>query len=334
MSTLIKRASVPVVVLAVFVGTLMGVGSLGASATADGPGCDTPWGSLPDSVDTVTQGAIDNLRVGRHACYDRLVVDVDGGTAGVTVRYVDQLVEDGRGDTVPARGGAILEVRVHSPAHDQNGDITYLPVDRSETVSVRGFSTFRQVIFLGSFEGDTQLGLGVRARLPFRAFVLDGPGDGSRVVVDVAHRWPTSPDGTSSVDVYFSTGDGSDCGEVSAFHRSAARTRGVAKLAIDQLVAGPTADEQASGSGSVFTARTAGAVRSVDLDDGLLVVDFRDIRADLNNASTSCGSQALLAQLNSTAFQFPTVHRVRYQINGSCDAFAGILQRDCTVYER
>ena len=37
--------------------------------------------------------------------------------------------------------------------------------------------------------GQTTLGLGVRARLPFRAFVLAGPGDGSRLVVDVAHLW-------------------------------------------------------------------------------------------------------------------------------------------------
>nr|WP_280956330.1 hypothetical protein [Cellulomonas flavigena] len=34
-----------------------------------------------------------------------------------------------------------------------------------------------------------QFGLGVRARLPFRAFVLAGPGSGSRLVVDVAHQW-------------------------------------------------------------------------------------------------------------------------------------------------
>ena len=30
---------------------------------------------------------------------------------------------------------------------------------------------------------------GVRARLPFRAFVLPGPGTGSRLVVDVGHQW-------------------------------------------------------------------------------------------------------------------------------------------------
>ncbi len=41
----------------------------------------------------------------------------------------------------------------------------------------------------GSFEGQTTVGLGVRARLPFRVFTLEGPGDGSRIVVDVARYW-------------------------------------------------------------------------------------------------------------------------------------------------
>ena len=49
--------------------------------------------------------------------------------------------------------------------------------------------TFRDVVWAGSFEGITSVGLGVRARLPSRAFVLAGPGDGSRLVIDVAHRW-------------------------------------------------------------------------------------------------------------------------------------------------
>ena len=52
-----------------------------------------------------------------------------------------------------------------------------------------GYSTFRQVVSAGTFEGYSSFGLGVRARLPFRVFVLDGPGTSSRLVVDVAHRW-------------------------------------------------------------------------------------------------------------------------------------------------
>jgi hypothetical protein len=54
---------------------------------------------------------------------------------------------------------------------------------------VAGFSTFRQVAYGGSYEGYTTIGLGVRARLPFRVFVLSGPGTGARLVIDVAHRW-------------------------------------------------------------------------------------------------------------------------------------------------
>ena len=66
---------------------------------------------------------------------------------------------------------------------------TYTPANRDEAVNVAGFQTFRQVAFAGTFEAVTQIGLGVRARLPFRVFTLDEPGNGSRLVIDVAHRW-------------------------------------------------------------------------------------------------------------------------------------------------
>ena len=52
-----------------------------------------------------------------------------------------------------------------------------------------GRYTLRQVALAGSFEGQTTFGVGVRARLPYRVFLLDGPGNGSRLVLDVAHRW-------------------------------------------------------------------------------------------------------------------------------------------------
>jgi hypothetical protein len=75
------------------------------------------------------------------------------------------------------------------PAHDDNYNPTYTPANRTELVNVSGYRTFRQVAWGGSFEGQTTIGLGVRARLPFRVFTLDGPGSGSRIVIDVAHRW-------------------------------------------------------------------------------------------------------------------------------------------------
>ncbi len=100
------------------------------------------------------------------------------------MRYVDDVYEDGSGRLVPLRGGAKLQVVVFSPAYDDAGNPTYTFANRAELVNVTGYSTFRQVAWAGSFEGATTVGLGVRARLPFRVFTLPG-----RVVLDVAHQW-------------------------------------------------------------------------------------------------------------------------------------------------
>ncbi|EKA61646.1 hypothetical protein AB4028_08200 [Janibacter sp. RAF20_2_2] len=41
----------------------------------------------------------------------------------------------------------------------------------------------------GSWEGQTTIGVGTRARLPFKVTELTGPGDSTRLVIDVAHTW-------------------------------------------------------------------------------------------------------------------------------------------------
>lgn len=170
--------------------TLAGVGvSIGLQSS---PYCGIYWGSLPRTNGTAgTSGTVDNVRAGRHACFDRLVIDVDDVPGSMTydVRYVDVLRADGSGQEIDLAGGATLQIVLRAPAYDEAGQGTYTPSDSTRLVGVSDWSTFRQVALAGSFEGQTTVGLGVRARLPFRAFVLDGPGDGSRLVVDVAHRW-------------------------------------------------------------------------------------------------------------------------------------------------
>lgn len=161
----------------------------GAPATAAVTSCSVSWGSLPKTSSAMTAAPVTGVRSGRHACYDRLVVDVAGRGAGYRVEYVGQVTEDGSGNVVPLRGGAKIQVIVTAPAYDANGNPTYVPANRRELVNVTGYRTFRQVAWAGSFEGQTTVGLGVRARLPFRVLVLSGPGTGSRVVVDVAHSW-------------------------------------------------------------------------------------------------------------------------------------------------
>jgi hypothetical protein len=116
-------------------------------------------------------------------------MDIDGKAAG-SVRYVDAVTTEGRGDVLPLRGGAFLQIGLRNPSYDINtGVSTFTPPNPDELVNVAGWRTFRQVADGGSFEGYTTIGLGVRARLPFRAFTLAGPGRGSRLVIDVAHRW-------------------------------------------------------------------------------------------------------------------------------------------------
>ncbi|MCE6993861.1 hypothetical protein LZG04_03405 [Saccharothrix sp. S26] len=142
------------------------------------------WGSGAKYASQTTAGLLTNIRAGRQECYDRLVFDFAGVNDGYTVQYVPEVTHEGSGKPVPLRGGAKLQITVHSPAYDQDGNPTYTYANAAELVDVTGYQTFRQVAWAGSFEGQTTVGLGVRALLPFRVFTLS-----NRVVVDVAHVW-------------------------------------------------------------------------------------------------------------------------------------------------
>lgn len=152
------------------------------STAAASTTCSTLWGSLPEGQLTLAGGEIDALRAGRHDCYDRLVIQVDGPAGGRRAQYVDQVTADGSGNVVPTPGGARIQLIVGHPAYSLG------PVG-GRLVSVAGFDTLRSVVNAGSFEGQTTIGVGTRARLPFRVFSLAGPGGQSRIVLDVAHRW-------------------------------------------------------------------------------------------------------------------------------------------------
>ncbi len=151
------------------------------------PYCGLTWGSLPESTPDYHLVQLTNARTGRHDCYDRVVFDLNGPASGYDVRYVDQLVADGSGQVIPLAGGAKLAIMLKAAAYDDAGRLTYPGVVTGRTlpgVNVAGYSTFRDTKFAGSFEGQTTLGVGVRAKLPFRVLRLD-----NRVMLDVAHFW-------------------------------------------------------------------------------------------------------------------------------------------------
>ncbi|MGO4585624.1 hypothetical protein AB4Z38_17350 [Arthrobacter sp. 2RAF6] len=166
-----------------------GLGLVAPGAASAEPYCGIVWGSLAKSNPALTQAQVVNVRTGQQICFDRLVIDLNGAVAGYSIRYVPQVLHDGSGLPVELRGNAFLQVTVNAPAYNSGGNATYNPADKNELTNVSDYKTFRQVAYAGSFEGYTSLGLGLRARLPFRVFTLAGPGTGSRLVIDVAHMW-------------------------------------------------------------------------------------------------------------------------------------------------
>jgi len=181
---MLRKAGSVVAAVAVAVG--VGLVSAPADAARANEGyCGIHWGSGTKTAAPSTAGYVTDIRAGKKPCYDRLVFDI--GTAapeGFRVSYVDKVREDASGETIPVRGGARLQITVYAPAYDQSNRATYQYEDRNELVDVHGYRTFRQVVWAGSWEGTTIVGLGVRGKLPFRASTR-----ADAIVIDVAHKW-------------------------------------------------------------------------------------------------------------------------------------------------
>lgn len=138
-----------------------------------------------------------------------------------------------------------------------------------------------------------------------------------------------------TVEVFFGTGDGTDCTSVAGFDRQIAATSDVPiESTLQALLAGPTEAERADGAFSFFGPETADLEVDATLVNGALTVDFADFSAIIPNASTSCGSANLLAELTTTVFQFPEVTSVVYAFDGSCEAYGEFLQMGCVTIER
>ena len=166
-----------------------------------GDGCaeTSTWGTEPSDAGVMSVEDVYLVRPGRHACYDRVVFDtngvVDGPDAiGVHVAYAEGDVRaDGSGEPVPTAGGAALEVIVRAPAqgygtggHQPGRVLAGVGDDLVTTDQVAGWPALREVVFAGSFEGQSTFAVGVDRRLPFRAGSFEADGY-THVYVDIAH---------------------------------------------------------------------------------------------------------------------------------------------------
>jgi hypothetical protein len=161
-------------------------GSAGSARSVGSVGADLP---APRSTATVTVNRhpdptplLLNVRVGRHAAYDRVVLDISGPAPGYRVGYVRRLVYDGSGAPVPLAGKAFLEIAA-TPAMAHTGD-TGLNVFCCARLFKPNLPTVKGVALTGDFEGVVSVGLALDRRAGFRVLTLSNP---TRIVVDVAH---------------------------------------------------------------------------------------------------------------------------------------------------
>lgn len=169
---------------------LLGTGAAAPAVTAAAPYCGITWGSLPKTAGSLSTAYLVTTRTGQDSCWDRVVFEFEGSADGYDVRYGEAYTE-GQGLALSpyTAGGALLAVSLRAPAHNPSYTATYPAMTGQHMANVLGYQTLRDLVFGGSFEGYTTFAVGVRATLPFRVFVLAGPGTHSRIVIDVAHRW-------------------------------------------------------------------------------------------------------------------------------------------------
>ncbi|MEV4497022.1 hypothetical protein AB0J84_15120 [Micromonospora arborensis] len=175
----------------VVAGLVAGAGSSSAAGTATGsPYCGITWGSAEKSAGALSSAPLVDVRTGRNDCYDRVVFEFAGPVDGYAVGYGETWTEgEGLALSPYTAGGALLRVSLRAPAYDDAHQGTVPYAVGAHVASLLRYPTLRDVVFGGSFEGYSTFAVGVRARLPFRTFVLAGPGTHSRIVLDVAHQW-------------------------------------------------------------------------------------------------------------------------------------------------
>jgi hypothetical protein len=182
-------------ITAVSATAVMLLGSLAALASsASATVCPAAWSSVDQSGGSLATAPIFTSRVGQQTCYDSFVVEVDGPASGYSIGYASEVYTEGQGlplsPYMERPAGALIGIHLLNPSYDVNtGAIRYPFRPTQRVAGVGNFTTFRGVVYGGSFEGYTTFALGVRARLPFQVLVLPGPGTHTRFVINVRHYW-------------------------------------------------------------------------------------------------------------------------------------------------
>lgn len=135
------------------------------------------------SASAAEYAELTNIRTGKHATFDRVVFDLNGGQPQDSISEIAQPENCGSGKPVTAKGRSFLEVRLTpAAAHDENGNLTYTG---PRNFTTPGLQKVQSVAFTCDFEAHLSIAIGVdKANPTYRAYFLTNP---NRYVVDIDH---------------------------------------------------------------------------------------------------------------------------------------------------
>lgn len=151
-----------------------------AASSASGCAPATSTASRQGGQIGTAQSVVRDVRVGAQNGCDRIVLEFSGtGAPGYSVSYVNSVVADPSGRTVPLEGHAFLHIVLHGTSTS-----THAPQPDLRP----HFRVLRELRGAGDFEAVTSYGAGLASRQPFAAYRLANP---ERLVIDI--KVPAAP---------------------------------------------------------------------------------------------------------------------------------------------
>lgn len=104
-----------------------------------------------------------------------------------------------------------------------------------------------------------------------------------------------------------------DCGRVFSVTRTVEKVPGIARVALQELLLGPTETERSAGYQTAISKEIGLQINSININNGVLVIELN--RSPFLGGS--CALAGVVSQIKSTAKQFSSVRDVKILVNGS-----------------
>jgi hypothetical protein len=185
----------------------------------------TPARTTAPAIAAPGVATVASVRAAHHSGFDRLLLEFTTAKAPrASVGFVERLIHDASGRTVPVPGRAVLRVVLRDArAHTDSGRVT---VDLDQAFALPNIMTLRGA---GDFENVVTMGIGLAARKSFHVHRFSNPG---RIAIDVATSFSRT-----TRNVYFLRGQ-----KVVAVRRAVPDAYPATGL-LDRVFAGPTESE-------------------------------------------------------------------------------------------